>query len=188
MPVTRVLATFTVLLLAFPAGAIARGHPIVLAPPGNSAVSQYVEVVPTAAGGGVPRNPGGGGTAGGGGLTSAQARSDNRLGQAGRLLVAVVQATAPNSAGGSVGASGEVGPRAGRGDAVGQGSASSSGVHAQLAAAGSSPISSVLAAATGNGQSGLGFVLLGLLLAAGVAVAAGAVLRQRALRRRAPGS
>jgi hypothetical protein len=95
------LTALTVLALALPGGpalalpgaAAARG-PIVLAPPGNSAVSQYAEVVPTSRGGGMPRPPGDRG----GGLTPAQRRSYASEGSDGRALVAVTDATSPGTA------------------------------------------------------------------------------------------
>jgi hypothetical protein len=197
-------------VLAVPGAAAARG-PIVLAPPGNSAVSQYAEVVPTARGGGMPRPPGDRG----GGLTPAQRRSYASEGSDGRTLVAVTDATSPGTAalgagaaGAAAGASGAAGNGAGalaagsRGAASQRGAAARgvtsersavlTGTAAQLAAlaanegralssGGQSPGSLILDAATGGGSGGMG-IFLPLFLAV---TALGAIALVRAVRLRA---
>jgi hypothetical protein len=91
-------AGLALLAAALPATAAAR---LTVAPPGDSAISQYAEVVPTGAGASPPRAGGQGGGAGGHGgvLTASQSRRLNALGPDGRTLAAVVDATAPQSLG-----------------------------------------------------------------------------------------
>src|SRR5271165_2620249 len=74
--------------------ALARGRPNYLAPPGNSAISQYLEVVPTAGGPAPPRDGAGPSRA----LTPAQQRKLGALGGAGHVLASVVAATTPPAA------------------------------------------------------------------------------------------
>jgi hypothetical protein len=80
-------------LLAMPAAAIAKA-PKTNAPPGNSAIDQYLETVPDAGGASPPRPPAGGGSSAGA-LTAAQRARLDRLGPDGRTLVAAVDATSP---------------------------------------------------------------------------------------------
>ena len=164
----------TVLLFAAsPALAAGRG-PIVLAPPGNSAVSQYVEVVPTAQGGGIPRPPGGGSE-----LTAAQTRAYDGLGQVGRLLVGVVAETAPAPARTVADRTAGAASAPPRKANIGL----SDVVKPPPSGPGSrSPLSLVLSAVAGNGQGGAGFLLPGLLLVLAFAVGAIVVLRRQAHR------
>ena len=84
--------------LVLPAGALAKRTTV--APPGNSGISQYLEVVPTAAGPSPP-SVGGGPVGGGQGgvLTDLQRHRLDGSGPNGRTLVTVVDATAPQQPG-----------------------------------------------------------------------------------------
>jgi hypothetical protein len=177
-PVTRVLTTLLLLVLVLPVGADARRR--TLAPPGNSAVSEYLETIPTDAGQAPPtrpkpppppaHNPSSGHSSTpsqgeqGGALTTGQSRSLDRLGSDGRTLAALVNATSPPVARGTAETSGAAGgsPRG-----LTDGGASS-------------PFSSVLAAATGrDGGGGLGPVLPMLMLAGVVGVFVRILRRRR---------
>jgi hypothetical protein len=180
------------MLIAAPVAA-AHGHPTYLAPPGNSGVSQYLEVVPSAGGPAQPRPPGGsgGGAPGesGGGLTKAQRRSIESLGTAGTTLATVVVATSPpppTSGSGSTSGSDlkvappQIGPvDSSRGHSSPSGSGPASGPAATPPGANSgSAVSAVLSAATGHEVGGgLGW-LLPLLLAGGIFLAAAAIWRR----------
>ena len=177
MSFTRILLTLTALGLALPAGAAARG-PIVLAPPGNSAVSQYAEVVPTAGGGGKPRAPG----EQVGGLSAGQRRSYEGLGVDGRTLVAITDATAPQSAVSGNDAASHHSRRA----IVGSGPAAATELSA-LAADSRRALSRssaeslgnvILDAATGGSSGGMGIFLPALLVAAGLGAIGLAALRR----------
>jgi hypothetical protein len=85
------LVTVATLAVALPAAAAAR-PPVLLAPPGNSGITQYSEVVPSDQGATPPRA---GGAPGNGPVTLAQQRRFDRLGADGRTLAAVAKATAP---------------------------------------------------------------------------------------------
>lgn len=134
-----------------------------LAPPGNSAISQYLEVVPTAAGGKPSSNvrhsrSSGAGTSGAGGSGAIPASTRRALvsqGPLGSADAAVAEGTAPS--GGSGRTSGPSGSRAG---------GSTTGGSAEPAAgpAAPSPVNSVLRAMTGSSSSGGLGVLLPLLL------------------------
>jgi len=176
------------LALALPATAVARGRATV-APPGDSGITQYLEVVPTAQGGSPPRAGGGagGGTTGGqgGALTASQQRQLNALGPDGRTLAAVVDATAPQSLGVPVPG------RAANGSASSVRGAGGAGVGAQASgadsvpaaslphASGSSPASLMLDAAAGRGGGGLGWLLPAFMLASSVGVTLVVVRRRR---------
>jgi len=183
---TRVLL-LSVLALALPATAVARGRATV-APPGDSGITQYLEVVPTAQGGSPPRAAGGagGGTTGGqgGALTASQQRQLNALGPDGRTLAAVVDATAPQSLGVPVpgrAANGSASSVGGRGAGVGARASGADSVPAASlpSASGSSPASLMLDAAAGRGGGGLGWLLPALMLASLVGVTLVAVRRRR---------
>ena len=85
------LVTVATLAVALPAAAAATS-PVLLAPRGNSGVTQYAEVVPTDQGATPPRA---GGAAVSSPVTLAQQRRFDRLGADGRTLAAVTKATAP---------------------------------------------------------------------------------------------
>ncbi len=95
--------------LALPSAALAHRQPTTIAPPGNSAVNQYVEDVPTAKGQ-RPSNtihPGGGTGPGGGAsvpLSRGSASALDKRGLLGRGTAAIAEATSPR--GGSHGLEG----------------------------------------------------------------------------------
>ena len=88
-------ATIALVLLAFAWPAMAQAQaPQTNAPPGNSAVDEYLETVPGASGNQRPRTPAQGGGSGGV-LTPAQRARLERLGADGKTLADAVEATAP---------------------------------------------------------------------------------------------
>jgi hypothetical protein len=163
--------------LALPAAAEGSQH-ATLAPPGNSAVSQYLETVPNSMG----SSPPGAGGPHTGALTPGGRRGVDRLGSDGRTLAAVVDATTPPAAAASPPAastnrrarvSGTTGTIGHRGATASLPPLSGDGAP--------SPVSSVLAAATGrDGGGGLGIFLPGLMLAGVFALIARVVWRRRA--------
>ena len=165
-PILRTLIPVIIVVLGLPATAAARGFKTI-APPGDSAVSQYVEVVPTAAGG----TPAGSGAPQTGALTPAQRQALAQAGQQGQNLAAIVEATAPPAARRSTGKPGQTGAPAGTAAAPA----------ANLSAGGAPSSAALLAAAvTGGGNGGLGVFLPGIMLAGVVAVIARLVFRRRA--------
>lgn len=188
-------AASLVLALGAPSLAVASKRPTYLAPPGNSALTQYLEVVPTAAGPAPPSSRGGSPAT----LAPGARRELKPYGSGGRLLEAVVAATAPSSAGGGLARGGDA-----RARSIGSADTASSTVQklgatkpgavlapsargSSLAAAVSaqSPVSAVLAAATGRAYGGGIGIALPLLMALGVV---GAVLSVAARRRSSRGS
>lgn len=148
--VARILTTLAIVLVALPAAATA--HLRTIAPPGNPAVSQYLETVPTDKG----QSPTSSTGQQGGALTPSQRQSLGRAGGDGRTLVAVVQATSPPPAAAGRGQGGDrvaTGPGA-AGDLP---SAALSGQGART------PAASILAAAGGSG--GMGILLPALMTA-----------------------
>jgi hypothetical protein len=178
----------SLLALALPATASAT-HRVTVAPPGDSGISQYLEVVPTAQGA-TPPGPGGGAGGGAGGgqggaLTASQRRRLSALGPDGRTLAAVVDATAPQSlgvpvpsraatrsaiSGGRTGALGTGGPASG---------AQSGGGTNLRAAPASSPASLVFDAAAGSGSGGGSVWLPAFMLASLIGFTLVAVRRRR---------
>ena len=164
-----IAALFLVLLLLAPAAASAQAP--TNAPPGNSAIDEYLETVPGATGDARPRPPGAPG--GDAGLTPSQREDLQRRGPDGALLVALADSIASGdatrsrpTAGDRDDAASPAGERSAREDAV--------------AAQGRSPLSATLAAATGGGDGGMG-LLLPILLVAGLAgFVALAIARRRA--------
>lgn len=157
---TRLLSALVALVLvlavfALPAGAAAPAAQT-NAPPGNSAIDEYLETVPGATGDQRPGTPGPAGSGSGGGLTPAQRAKLERLGPDGKALANAVDATAPPSA---TKTSQQIDSENGR-----------------------SPISAVLDAATGSdGGGGMGVVLPIILLASLLGVIALVVLRRRSV-------
>jgi hypothetical protein len=153
--VTRILVRLLTLALVIPTAAAAQG-PATLAPPGNSGVSQYLEVVPTDNGSRPSSSQG----PAGGGLTPSQRRTLDGLGPSGRTLAAVVAATSPEPASG------------GHSSAVAQPRSADTGTSrpaTQPAAAPSasgvrSPLSSIASAAVGSGGGGMGWLLPAVLV------------------------
>jgi hypothetical protein len=151
---TRLLCVLVALLLpAMPAPAMAQA-PQTNAPPGNSAIDEYLETVPNATGNQRPRTPAS--TGDGSVLTpSARARLES-LGPDGKALGHAVDATAP--------------PVAKRGEKLATGSAR-----------GRSPIGAIFEAAVGGDGDGMGFMLPVILLASLLGVIALALLRRRSV-------
>ena len=175
-PTTRTLTSLsTVALLMLPATAMAK--PPVLAPPGQSAISQYVEVVPNDMGG-TPTRPAGAPT---GALTSGQRRQLNGLGTDGRTLAAVVDATAQPPVSGSVETRANL--RAGQAErrtgSTGTATSRSGLSGGQLSGPGARSTASLLLSAAGGGGGGLGVLLPALMAVAVVGVAVRAVRARR---------
>jgi hypothetical protein len=164
--ILRTLIPVTIVALGLPGAAGAHGYRTI-APPGDSAVSQYVEVVPTDAGG----SPAGFGAPQTGALTPAVRRTLAGAGQPGQTLAAIVEATAPPPARRGTGKSGQTGASAGI----------PGGSIAGLSAKGAPSSEALVASAvTGGGNGGLGVFLPGIMLAGVVAVIARLVFRRRA--------
>jgi hypothetical protein len=136
---TRVLHALVVLLLiVVPTAAIAQ-EPRTNAPPGNSAIDEYLETVPGASGNAVPRPRGAGGASAT--LSPAERARLERLGPDGKALADAVDATSPAGAA----------PKPRRATPA--------------TAQGRSPVREVLDVATGDdGGSGMGLVLPAILL------------------------
>lgn len=152
-----------IVALVAPAGAAARV--VKLAPPGNSGIGQYVEVVPTA-GGGKPTGGVGSGRPAASVIPPAAARALARAGADGRAAAALANATAPSLA------------------ALASGSATQPGNYpATGSGGGSSPLSTLARAVTGSSSGrGLGAWLPAILIV--VALGGGAIgLRKRLARR-----
>lgn len=88
---TRALVALVALALVFPAATVAQA-PQTNAPPGNSAIDEYLETVPGATGNTRPRPPGQGS---GGSLTPAERAKLEQLGPDGKTLANAVDATSP---------------------------------------------------------------------------------------------
>lgn len=142
------------LALALPATVQAQ-TPSTNAPPGNSAIDEYLETVPGASGATRPRPPG---EAGSGALTPAQRAQLERRGPDGKALADAVDATAPAIA---------PAPARDKVEAAG--------------GQGRSPANSVLDAVSGDdGGGGMGLLLPAILLAALVGTVTLTLLRRRA--------
>lgn len=92
-------ALVALVLLGAPASALAAAQ--TNAPPGNSAIDEYLETVPSATGNSAPKPPSAAGakgtTANGSTLTAAQRTQLERLGADGRALADVVDRTSPRA-------------------------------------------------------------------------------------------
>jgi hypothetical protein len=157
----RALSALVVLMLIIaPSTAIAR--PPTNAPPGNSAIDEYLETVPSATGDQRPGTPG----AGGGVLAPAQRQRLERLGPDGRALANAVDATATAP------------PR--KAMPVPPAVEGRSPLPVPPAVDGRSPLSAVVVAAAGHDDGGgMGLVLPAILLATLLGVIALVVLRRR---------
>jgi len=153
---TRVLAALVALvLIALPSGATAQTRET-NAPPGNSAIDEYLETIPGATGNQRPRAPGAGGVgANPGALTPSERARLERLGPDGKALADAVDATAPAKPKQSV---------------------------PVPAAEGRSPLGEVVDAAVGrDGGAGMGALLPAILLATLLGFVALAVMRRRSV-------
>jgi hypothetical protein len=202
-PLIRISTLLAGIALVLPAASAARG-PVRLAPPGDSAVSQYAEVVPNDLGASPPR-PGG---RGGGVLGSTALHRLTAAGADGQALVGVVDETTPPpllaAAGGQQGGVGaQRGGRTGgasvrlrgvsaerRRDAAagnsssasagGAGSAGTSTAALKRALSGAQSASPAAQILGSVGGEGLGIVLGVVLLAGGLGLVVRAVRRRRA--------
>jgi len=159
--VSRTITIVAIMALALPAAASAGIRTI--APPGESAVSEYVESVPTAKG----QSPTSSLGSQAGALTPSQTAALDRSGAEGRTLAAVVDATSPS-------------PVAAPARTAGRGNAAAGG-RAQSLPPGDgsrSPVDSVASAALGGG-GGMGLLLPALMLAAVLVTAVGLFRRRR---------
>jgi hypothetical protein len=163
----RALVVLVALAMALPGAAVAQ-TPQTNAPPGNSAIDEYLETVPGAAGNARPRPPGQSG--GAGALTPAQRARLERLGPDGKSLANTVDATSP------------VPPRKAPKKALPKnGKPVARGEKAVPKSDGRSPVGEVAGTLTGSdGGNGMGFVLPAILLAALLAVIVLVLLRRRA--------
>jgi len=149
---TRALVALVALALALPATSLAKAAQT-NAPPGNSAIDEYLETVPGASGNQRPRSPGKAGA--GSALTPAQRARLERLGADGKALAAAVDSTS-----------------SGR---------SSKKQHAPPSGGSRSPLGKVADTLSGNdGGSGMGIVLPAILIAALLAAILVVLLRRRA--------
>jgi hypothetical protein len=179
--------------LVAPASALASKRPKYLAPPGNSALTQYLELVPTAAGPAPPSSPSAHGGASGS-LTPSQRRELQHSGSEGRLLETVVGATAPRSFGAgqaraanghrrSSGAAAAAPSAVQKPGAVSGAAAPATSLRLAGAGQSQSPVSAVLSAATGSADGGGIGILLPVLMALGVLGAGlSVVVRRRSSR------
>jgi hypothetical protein len=147
------------LLIALPSAALAQ-TPQTNAPPGNSAIDEYLETVPGATGNQRPRS---GGDPADATLTPAQRARLERLGPDGKALADAVDATAPARAPSAHEKADETASE-------------------PSTAQGRSPLSEVVDAATGHdGGGGMGIVLPAILLITLLGVIALAVARRRSV-------
>lgn len=148
-----VLALVALALMALPGPATAQ-QPQTNAPPGNSAIDEYLETIPAASGDRRPRPPAAG-TGSGSALTPGQRARLERLGPDGEQLAAVVDATSPKR--------------------------EPERAIAPPVAEGRSPLSGALEAATGadSDAGGMGVLLPLLLLGTLLGVIALVVVRRR---------
>jgi hypothetical protein len=153
----RLLAALVALaLIAAPAAASAQTQKT-NAPPGNSAIDEYLETVPAASGNSRPRPPAAGGGSSSA-LTAAERARLEKLGPDGKTLADAIDATSPDSKAGS-------------------GSPSKGSVSA---GEGRSPISQVFDVAAGrDGGGGMGMLLPAILLASLLGFITLAVMRRR---------
>jgi hypothetical protein len=166
---TRMLMALVALTLALASPAMAQS-PNTNAPPGNSAIDEYLETVPDPGGDSHPGPPGGDG---GGATDGAQQQKLARMGPDGRALARLVATTAPAAAGTD---------GTHRGKAAGDATASAGQpVALSLTAAhAGSPVGAALAAAAGRDDGGgLGLLLPAILLATLVGVIVLVVMRRR---------
>jgi hypothetical protein len=157
----RLLAALVALaLIASPAAASAQTQKT-NAPPGNSAIDEYLETVPAASGNSRPRPPASGGGSSSS-LTAAERARLEKAGPDGKTLADAIEATSPDR---------------GTGPGAGSGSPSAGSVSA---GEGRSPISQVFDVAAGrDGGGGMGMLLPAILLASLLGFITLAVMRRR---------
>ena len=181
----RALGLGILIILLIPAAAGARVRTV--APPGNSAVNQYVESVPTAGGGRPTGTIHAGGSAGSGGSGPVAPSTQHALAQQGAdglAAAALARATAPaagaspsnrassTGSGGTSGAGTHSIPRAG-----------GAGLHPSTGSAGggSSGVAAVLKTLTGSSShGGLGLLLPLILIVTAIGSGVFALRRRRA--------
>ncbi|HEX8157763.1 MAG TPA: hypothetical protein VF526_10305 [Solirubrobacteraceae bacterium] len=166
---TRALVVLVALAMSFPATAVARA-PQTNAPPGNSAIDEYLETVPGASGNALPRPRGhSGGT---GALTTAQRSRLQQLGPDGKSLASAVDATSP------------VTPRTAPKNKKAKPTSKKAAPRREKVlpkSDGRAPVGELLGTLTGSdGGNGMGFVLPAILIAALLAVLLLVLLRRRA--------
>ncbi len=151
----RLLAALVALaLIAAPAAASAQTQKT-NAPPGNSAIDEYLETVPAASGNARPRPPAAGGGSSSA-LTAAERARLEKLGPDGKTLADAIDATSPQRSSGS--------PSAG----------------SVSAGEGRSPIAQVFDVAAGSdGGGGMGVLLPAILIASLLGVITLVVMRRR---------
>jgi len=155
----RTLVALLALALLVPAVAAGQGSKT-NAPPGNSAIDEYLETVPGASGNGVVRPP----AAGGGTLTAAERGRLEQLGTDGRTLARIVESTSPPPASGTTSPA----PKNHR---------PAAGVVRLPDPKGHAPLGAVLGVAEGDG--GMGLLLPAILLASLLAIIGLVLLRRR---------
>jgi hypothetical protein len=161
----RILIALVALALALASPAMAQS-PKTNAPPGNSAIDEYLETIPGAGGDSHPGSQGGDG----GQHTDAAQQKLARMGPDGRALARLVAATAPARAGTD---------RTHRGSDQSGPSDRSVALSLSGARAGS-PVGAALAAAVGRDDGGgLGLLLPAILLGSLAGVIMAVVLRRR---------
>lgn len=170
----RALGLGILIILLIPAAAGARVRTV--APPGNSAVNQYVESVPTAGGGRPTGTIHAGGSAGSGGSGPVAPSTQHALAQQGAdglAASALARATAPAA-----------GARpSNRASSTGSSGASGAGTHSMPRAGGggSSGVAAVLKTLTGSSShGGLGLLLPLILIVTAIGSGVFALRRRRA--------
>jgi hypothetical protein len=155
----RLLAALVALaLMATPAAASAQTQKT-NAPPGNSAIDEYLETVPAASGNARPRPPAAKGGSSSS-LSAAERARLEKLGPDGKTLADAIDATSPD-----------------RGTGAGSSSPSKDSVSA---GEGRSPISQVFDVAAGrDGGGGMGMLLPAILLASLLGFVTLVVMRRR---------
>jgi hypothetical protein len=175
------LVAALVAALVVPATATAAKPVHYLAPPGNSAVSQYLEVVPTASG----SAPAPGSGPAGGTPAATPTSSLDHYGSTGKILAGVVAATAPEAASAPPTRAGRrhtAAPVASSGSGRGPGTGAGAGPDVVPSSGAGSPVSAVLAAGTGRVDGGGLGVGLPIVMIAALVVVVFVAVRRRGVR------